>query len=344
MTASKTDRTKTDSIEHVSEHVIVDTPSTSKLNGFRQHTLKTIISCTGIGLHSGSKVKLTLHPAEPDTGILFKRTDVNGDKAIIPASWDNVVDTQLCTTIANDAGTSVATIEHLMAALAGCGIDNAMIEIDGPEVPVMDGSSAPFVFLIECAGTLEQDRPRRAIRIEKKIEVEEDGWYAAITPGDGFSVAFEIDFDSPVVSRQSFTIGLINGTFKRELARARTFGFLHEVEALWELGLAKGGSLENAVVVSGDKILNEDGLRFDDEFVRHKMLDAVGDLYLAGAPLIGHFHGICSGHAANNQLLRAVFADPSNWSYVELRADLTTASVGDHGLPEVTEPALAATA
>ncbi|MEQ9055459.1 MAG: UDP-3-O-acyl-N-acetylglucosamine deacetylase, partial [Roseovarius confluentis] len=210
--------------------------------------------------------------------------------------------------------------------------------------PVMDGSSAPFVFLIECAGTLEQDRPRRAIRIEKAIRVEGDDWVASLRPGDGFSVAFEIDFDSPVVSRQSFAIGLINGTFKRELARARTFGFLHEVEALWERGLARGGSLENAVVVSDDKILNEDGLRFDDEFVRHKMLDAVGDLYLAGAPLIGHFHGICSGHTANNSLLRAVFADPANWSYVDLRADLSTASVGDHGLPEVTEALQAASA
>jgi len=340
MTSPKTDSKD----KHNLDQVVVGASSASKLNGFRQHTLNSTISCTGVGLHSGSNVKLTLHPAKPDTGILFKRTDIQSGGAIIPASWQNVVDTQLCTTIANDSGASVATIEHLMAALAGCGIDNAMVEIDGPEVPVMDGSSAPFVFLIECAGTLEQDRPRRAIRIEKKIEVKEGNWFASVTPGDGFSVAFEIDFDSPVVARQSFAIGLINGTFKRELARARTFGFLHEVEALWELGLAKGGSLENAVVVSGDKILNEDGLRFDDEFVRHKMLDAVGDLYLAGAPLIGHFHGICSGHAANNNLLRAIFADPANWSYVELRADLTTASVGDHGLPEVTEPALALTA
>ena len=340
MTSPKTDSKDKNNLDQV----VVGASPTSKLNGFRQHTLNSTISCTGVGLHSGSKVHLMLHPAEADTGILIKRTDIKGDGAIIPASWQNVVDTQLCTTIANDSGTSVATIEHLMAALAGCGIDNAMVEIDGPEVPVMDGSSAPFVFLIECAGTLEQDRPRRAIRIEKKIEVKEDNWFASVTPGDGFSVAFEIDFDSPVVSRQSFAIGLINGTFKRELARARTFGFLHEVEALWELGLAKGGSLENAVVVSGDKILNEDGLRFDDEFVRHKMLDAVGDMYLAGAPLIGHFHGICSGHAANNKLLCAIFADPANWSYVELRADITTASVGDHGLPEVTEPALALTA
>jgi len=340
MAVSKTDRKYTND----TDHVVVSPSPTSALNGFRQHTLKSTISCTGIGLHSGSKVTLTLHAAEPDTGILFKRTDIKGDGALIPASWQNVTDTRLCTTIANDSGVSIATIEHLMAALAGCGIDNAMIEIDGPEVPIMDGSSAPFVFLIECAGTLEQDRPRRAIRIEKPVQVEGDNWFASLTPGDGFSVAFEIDFDSPVVARQSFTIGLINGTFKRELARARTFGFLHEVEALWKSGLAKGGSLENAVVVSGDKILNEDGLRFDDEFVRHKMLDAVGDLYMAGAPLIGHFHGICSGHAANNNLVRAIFADPANWSYVELRADLTTASVGDHGLPEVTEPLHAATA
>ncbi len=322
----------------------IDLTSTDSQPVFHQHTLRSSIECSGIGLHSGSKVSLTLFPAEPDNGIVFKRTDVDGKNAIIPAYWENVVDTRLCTMLGNDAGVTVATAEHLIAALAGCGIDNAIIEIDGPEVPIMDGSSAPFVFLIECAGTLEQDRPRRAIRIDKPVRVEGDEWVASLAPGEGFSIAFEIDFDSPAVSKQTFKVGLINGTFKRELARARTFGFLHEVEALWESGLAKGGSLENAVVVSGDKVLNEDGLRFDDEFVRHKMLDAVGDFYLAGAPLIGHFHGICSGHAANNALLREVFADESNWSYIELRGDLTTASVGDHGVTEILETPLAATA
>ncbi len=303
----------------------------------QQQTLKTTIGCSGVALHSGAKVSMTLRPALADRGITFIRTDIAGRGAVIPASWDNVVDTRLCTTLANSDGVRIGTVEHLMAALAGCGIDNAIIEVSGAEIPIMDGSSAPFVFLIECAGTVKQDAPRRVIRILEPVVLEEDGQSVSLLPDDVFSVAFEIDFDSPVVSRQAITIDLENdGVFKNELARARTFGFLHEVEQLWAAGLAKGGSLDNAVVVSGNKILNEDGLRFADEFVRHKVLDAIGDLYLAGAPIIGRFEGVHSGHSANNALLRALFASPGAWTYDHLPAD--TVESGRIG-PEVSSPA-----
>ncbi len=278
-----------------------------------QKTLKSSISCTGVGLHSGIKVSMVLKPAEVDTGITFRRTDINGKGAVIRAHWKNVVDTRLCTVLGNAEGTTIGTVEHLMAALAGSRIDNAEIEINGPEIPVMDGSAEPFVFLIECAGVLDQGVARRGIRILKPVVVEKGGASAALFPGQGSTVAFEIDFDSAIVGRQSISLGLVNGTFKKELSRARTFGFLHEVEHLRANGFALGGSLDNAVVVSGDKILNDDGLRYDDEFVRHKALDALGDLFMAGAPIIGHYEGRCSGHALTNQLLEALFADPENW-------------------------------
>jgi UDP-3-O-[3-hydroxymyristoyl] N-acetylglucosamine deacetylase len=284
----------------------------------KQKTFKSSISCTGVALHSGNKVSMTLLPGDPDSGIVFKRTDISGGGAEIPATWDNVVETTLCTTLGNDQGVTVSTVEHLMAALAGSGVDNAIIEVNGPEVPVMDGSAAPFVFLVECAGTIEQDKPRRYIRVLKAITIEDGEKSASIVPSDGFTVDFDINFESAAVSRQSISIGMAGDNFKNEVSRARTFGFLHEVEALRAAGLAKGGSLDNAVVVSGDKIINEDGLRYDDEFVRHKVLDAVGDLYLAGGGLLGHFHGHCSGHAANNTLLRALFADKDAWCYEEL--------------------------
>lgn len=266
---------------------------------------------------------MTLKPSDPDTGIVFKRTDIAGKGADIPARWDRVVDTRMCTVLGNDDGVTIGTVEHLMAALAGCRIDNVEIEINGPEVPVMDGSASPFVFLIECAGVAEQDAPRRAIRILKPVSVEDGERRATLSPSAGSSLAFEINFENTAVNRQSMTVALGNGTFKKELARARTFGFLHEVEALWAMGLARGGSLENAVVVSGNKVLNEEGLRYEDEFVRHKVLDAVGDLYLAGASVIGHFEGTCSGHAHTNQLLRALMADPEAWCWDEVPAENT---------------------
>jgi UDP-3-O-[3-hydroxymyristoyl] N-acetylglucosamine deacetylase len=281
----------------------------------RQTTLNSAIGCSGIALHSGDKVSLTLKPAEAGRGIVFKRTDLKGGGAEIPARWDRVVDTTMCTTLGNGDGVTISTVEHLMAAFAGCRIDNALVEVSGPEVPIMDGSSQPFVFLVECAGIKELDAPRRVIRVKKAISVADGDGLATLVPGEGFSVNFEIDFNSAAVSRQVLEVGLFNGSFKKELARARTFGFLHEVERLRAAGLARGGSLDNAIVISGDKVLNEDGLRYDNEFVRHKALDAVGDLYLAGAPVLGRFHGVCSGHAANNSLLAALFADPDAWEY-----------------------------
>lgn len=283
----------------------------------RQRTLKTSISCKGVGLHSGDTITMVLRPGAPNSGIVFRRTDVAGAGALIPAQWANVNDTRMNTCIANEAGVSVRTIEHLMSAFAGMQIDNALVDIDGPEVPVMDGSASPFVFLIECAGVIEQSAPRRAIRILKRVVIEEGDKVAALSPAPrGFSVRFEIDFADPAIARQECAVSLGNGAFKAEISRARTFGFETEVAALQAAGLARGGSLENAVVIGADhRVLNEDGLRYDDEFVRHKVLDAVGDLYLAGAPIVGHFHGIRSGHALNNRLLRALFADPSAWEW-----------------------------
>lgn len=292
------------------------TPEISEASAIRQRTLKTSIGCTGVGLHSGAKVTMVLHPAEPDSGIRFRRTDIANFGAIVPAHWANVSDTRMNTCLANEAGVVVGTVEHLMSALAGSGVDNCIIDINGPEVPVMDGSAAPFLFLIECAGTVEQTAPRRAIRVLKRVSVTDGDRVATLTPGPGFSCRFEIDFASAAISRQEFALGLTKGSFKSEISRARTFGFEQEVAMLRSHGLARGGSLDNAVVIdsTGTRVLNDDGLRYGDEFVRHKILDAVGDLYLAGAPIIGHFHGIRSGHALNNQLLRALFADQTAWT------------------------------
>jgi UDP-3-O-[3-hydroxymyristoyl] N-acetylglucosamine deacetylase len=284
----------------------------------RQKTLKSAIRCTGTALHSGSKVSMTLRPADPGTGIVFKRVDIVGGGAAIPADWRHVADSRLCTAVENGNGISVATVEHLMAAFAGCEIDNALVEINGDEIPVMDGSAEPFVFLIECAGVVEQDAVRRGIRVLKPVTVREGSRSASLSPGEGFSVSFQIKFDSPAVARQKCFFRLVNGVFKSEICRARTFGFLHEVDELRAAGLAQGGSLDNAVVVSGSEILNEGGLRYEDEFVRHKVLDAIGDLYLAGAPLVGHFHGVESGHTLNCRLLKALFADDEAWSFTEL--------------------------
>lgn len=282
----------------------------------QQHTLKNSIGCTGIGLHSGVKVNMTLHPAAPDSGIVFRRTDLQCAGEDIPARWDSVTDTMLCTTIGNAAGAKVATIEHLMAALAGCGIDNVLIELDGPEVPIMDGSSAPFVFLIDCAGRVEQSAARRAIRVLKPVSIVEPARSATLLPSDGFSVSFEIDFDSAAISATTGFFDLHNGGFRRDICRARTFGFERDVDRLVELGFARGGSLDNAVVVGrDDEILNAEGLRYGDEFVRHKVLDTVGDLYLAGAPLLAHFEGLRSGHQLNSMLLGKLFADPDAWEY-----------------------------
>ena len=286
----------------------------------QQRTLKNSVGCRGTGLHTGAKVAMTLRPGKPGSGIVFKRTDVSGARAVVAAHIDNVTESRLCTTLKNGGDITVSTVEHLMAALAGCGIDNAEIEINGPEVPIMDGSAAPFVFLIECAGIVEQAALRRMIMVRKRVSVEEGGNQASLTPGRGFSVGFEIDFPSPAVRQQEFFIDLVDGAFKAELSRARTFGFAHDVAKMRSAGLIRGGSLDNAIVVSGEGVLNQDGLRYADEFVRHKVLDCIGDLYLAGAPLIGHFRGARSGHKLNHRLLRALFADSQAWSYVTLGA------------------------
>ncbi len=292
--------------------------STSIATRFRQQTLKNSIYCSGTGLHGGAKVSMSLHPAAPDTGIVFRRSDISGDDAVIPARHDLVSDTRLCTTLSNDAGVSVSTVEHLMAALAGCGLDNVIVEINGPEIPIMDGSAEPFVFLIDCAGVVAQAAPRRAIRVCKTVSVEDGDSIAHIEPWMGSSINIELDFETAVIGHQSIFVDMLADSFRENLSRARTFGFLHEVEALQAAGLARGGSMENAVVISGDTVLNEGGLRFDDECARHKALDCVGDLYLAGAVIIGHFHGVRPGHAINNKLLRKLMADDSAWEMVEM--------------------------
>ncbi len=280
-----------------------------------QHTLKSEIGCSGTGLHTGETVSIVLHPAAADTGVVFRRTDM--DNGEIAAHVDNVVDGTLCTTLGNEAGVKIATVEHLLAALAGCQIDNVIVDVDGPELPIMDGSAAPFVFLIECAGIVTQDKPRRIIEVLKRVDVAVDGREVSLSPSSGFSVGFEIDFNSDAIGKQDLSVQLVNGTFKGEISRARTFGFAEEVDQLRRIGLARGGSLDNAVVISGDTILNDEGLRYDNEFVRHKILDCVGDLYLAGGQISGHFQGYRSGHAMNHAIVRALFADPTAWRYAE---------------------------
>jgi UDP-3-O-[3-hydroxymyristoyl] N-acetylglucosamine deacetylase len=253
---------------------------------------------------------MRMHPASPDAGIVFRRIDAGAE---IRAVWSSTCESTLSTVLSNGEGIRVGTIEHLMAALAGCGIDNAVVELDGPEVPIMDGSAAPFVYMIERAGIVPQDAARRAIKILKPVAVNENGASAALLPEHGFSMSFEIDYDNPLIRRQDITLSFEPGTFETELAPARTFGLIDDLPRLQAAGLALGGSLDNAVVVSGSRVLNQGGLRYADEFVRHKLLDAIGDLYLAGAPIIGHFRGLRSGHALTRRLLATLFADRNAW-------------------------------
>jgi UDP-3-O-[3-hydroxymyristoyl] N-acetylglucosamine deacetylase len=292
----------------------------SAIANVRQKTLKTSIHCTGTGLHSGGKVSMTLSPAPAGTGIVFRRTDMPSAVSEIRALWSNVVDTRLCTAIANEQGVRISTIEHLMAALYGGEIDNAVIEINGPEVPIMDGSAQPFVFLIECAGVVEQDLPRRAIQILRPVSIAEGKRSVTLGPAADFSVEFEFDFENGALSSQEFFMAVDPATFRTEVSRARTFGFAEEVARLRAAGLARGGSLDNAVVIGNGRVLNKDGLRFQDEFVRHKVLDCVGDLYLAGAPMLGSARCIRSGHRHNNIVLRALFEQVDAWRYVDLTA------------------------
>ena len=278
-----------------------------------QHTLAAMARFAGQGLHTGQEVRAAVKPAPADSGLVFIRTDITDRDNRIPARGEAVSQTRLGTVVANPAGVSVSTIEHLMAALAALGVDNAVIELDGPEVPVMDGSAEPFVRLLDRAGLRRQSVGRRYIEILETVEVVDGDRRAALSPADRFEMSFEIDFDSDAIGRQSVELVMDEAGFRKELADARTFGFIHEVEALKRAGLARGGSMDNVVVIEGDRVLNPEGLRRPDEFVRHKALDALGDLYLLGAPLIGRFEGVKSGHEMNNALVRALLARPSAW-------------------------------
>ncbi|NJO16496.1 MAG: UDP-3-O-acyl-N-acetylglucosamine deacetylase [Thioploca sp.] len=282
----------------------------------KQRTLKNIIRATGVGLHTGEKVYLTLKPAPANTGIIFRRVDLEVPVEIA-ARTENVGDTRLSTTLIKET-IRISTIEHLLSALAGLGIDNAYIDLSAPEVPIMDGSAGPFVFLIQSAGIEEQNVPKKYIRIKRPIQVQQGDKWACFEPFDGFKVSFQIDFNHPVFKRQPqyVEIDFSKTSFVKEVSRARTFGFMQEVELLRENQLALGGSLDNAIVMDDYRILNEDGLRYEDEFVKHKVLDAVGDLYLLGYSLIGAFSGYKSGHELNNTLLRTLLANQSAWEMV----------------------------
>ncbi len=284
----------------------------------KQQTLTKAVTVKGVGLHSGSEVIMTLRPAGEDAGICFIRTDVADRDNHIPALWDRVVDTRLCTVIGNEAGVTVGTVEHLMAALRGCGVDNVTIELDSPEVPIMDGSAEPFVAAIDTVGVKVQKASRRAIRVLKEVSVTRDGKTVTLKPSDAPSFAGEIVFTHPSIGAQKKQVKLVNGNFRHNIADARTFGFVHEVEALRKAGLALGGSLENAIVLDQDKIINEEGLRHEDEFIRHKLLDAIGDIYLAGAPVIGAYESAKPGHALNNALLHELFSTPEAWERVSM--------------------------
>ncbi len=301
----------------------------------KQRTLKNVIRATGLGLHTGEKVELTLRPAAVDTGIVFRRVDL-GRPVEIKATPFNVGDTRLSTTlVAGDV--KVSTVEHLLAAFAGLGIDNAYVDLGAAEVPIMDGSAAPFVFLLQSAGVEEQARAKRFIRIKRPIEVRDGDKLARFTPYNGFKVEFSIDFDHPAFHARTnqAAIDFSTSSFVRELSRARTFGFLREIEALRQQNLALGGSLDNAVVVDEYRVLNEGGLRYEDEFVRHKILDAIGDLYLLGHTLIGAFRGHKSGHALNNRLLRALAADETAWEEVVFEDSATAPICYAHPVPAV---------
>jgi len=282
----------------------------------RQRTLKNVIRATGIGLHTGEKVYLTVRPAPVDTGIIFRRVDL--DPVVeIPAAAENVGETTLSSTLVK-GDVKVGTVEHFLSAMAGLGIDNAYVELSAPELPIMDGSAGPFVFLLQSAGIQEQEAAKKFIRIKRPVKVEEDGKSATFLPFEGFKVSFEIEFDHPVFRgrTQTASIDFSSTSFVKEVARARTFGFMRDIEYLRSQNLALGGSVNNAIVVDEFRILNEDGLRYEDEFVKHKMLDAIGDLYLLGFSLIGEFVGHKSGHALNNQLLRRLMAEEDAWEIV----------------------------
>jgi UDP-3-O-[3-hydroxymyristoyl] N-acetylglucosamine deacetylase len=291
-----------------------------------QHTLSGEITCVGRGLHSGQRVCLRLRPAPPDSGIRFVRTDVSSDRRVVPAHWHYLVESELCTMLANEHGVTVGTVEHLLAALHGCEIDNAVIELDGPEVPIMDGSAAPFVSLLQQLGSVRQSEPRRALFITRPVVASESDRYAVMLPGVQARMTIEIDFPSPAIGRQRYAVALNPDSFAREIASARTFGFAHELQALRDRGLAVGGSLRSAILIDGPNVVNEEGLRFPDEFARHKLLDCVGDLALLGMPVVGHLVAHKPGHRLCHQLLRALESATDASSLITLDGDAPQAA------------------
>lgn len=307
-----------------------------------QHTLKNTIEIEGIGLHSGKPATVSVHPEKTDFGIVFNRTDlteITENKRRVTASWDNVVDTRLCTLIGNEHGVTIGTVEHLMAALRASGVDNALVEIDGPEIPILDGSSKPFMDAIEEAGVVEQSKPRRAIRILKTVSYEEGDRVVSLSPSIVPTYAGGIEYKHPSIGTQRFEIKLVNGNFKHDLADCRTFCLYSDVEMMRNNGLALGGSLDNAIVVDDAGVINEDGLRCHDEFIRHKLLDAVGDIALAGGLVLGAYDGHKIGHDLNNKLLHALFSDDTAWEYVDLYVNPESS---DEAIYEISAPALEA--
>ena len=284
--------------------------------GSRQTTLGREIELNGIGVHSGAPVSMMLHPAEPDTGYRFLITKRGRIVADIPAHVDHVKNLTLCTVLGDESGVTVSTVEHLLAALRGLSIDNCYIELDSREVPIMDGSAAAFVAAVDGVGIRELLKPRKFIKVLKPVRAEDGGCWGELRPYSGFRLDVEIDFDTPLIGKQRYALEMSSGAFRNELSRARTFGFMRDVECLWKAGLALGASLENTVALADDRIMNPEGLRYPHEFVRHKMLDAVGDLALAGAPILGAYQSVRGGHRLNANVLRALFADPEAWTLV----------------------------
>lgn len=303
-----------------------------------QRTLKRPVTCTGIGLHSGKTVNMHLRPAEANTGIMFKRSDL-ADAPLIPADVHHVTDTRLCTTV-GEGDVHVSTVEHLLSAMAGMGVDNAVVEVDSPEVPIMDGSCAPFVFLIRNAGLVSQPEPRQYYRVAREVSISDGDKKISVAPADELEVSFTIEFNHPIIRRQTMNFSLDEANFDKEISRARTFGFLSDMAKLQKCNLALGGSLDNAVVVDNYQVLNEDGLRFPDEFVRHKVLDFIGDLALVGRPVVGSFRAFKSGHALNNQLFKKFLADPQACQLVTPRLDASAQTV-DYRVPAMGKVAMA---
>ncbi|MDR1853715.1 MAG: UDP-3-O-acyl-N-acetylglucosamine deacetylase [Azoarcus sp.] len=304
----------------------------------RQRTLKAIVNATGVGLHGGRKVNLVLRPAAPDTGIVFHRVDTD-PPVDLPADPYSVCDTRMCSGLEKN-GVKVGTVEHLMSALAGLGIDNLHIDVDAPEIPILDGSASPFVFLLQSAGIAEQPKAKKFLRVKKAVEYREDDKYVRLTPYEGFRLQFSIVFDHPAIdaTANEVVIDFAKNSYVRDVSRARTFGFMQDVEFMQANGLALGGSLENAIVMDEYRVLNSEGLRYSDEFVKHKVLDAIGDLYLCGHPLLATYTAYKAGHALNNQLLRVLLEDASAWEIVEFDDKQPAPAAVVH---QLAEPALA---